>query len=176
VDDFRPNRGINGAGVTPQPRQGTVFGGLPTRQPAPTRLPMPTREPMPTSPLLNTSPDTPKPVIAQPEHAYKLLPSKTPGNNSKKMKMMAIIAGVVFLAITGFAIYEYIQGQSLRKDNDQLTMKVKELEGTVYDINYKSKDNVLNIDVLTKKHTQLITIAKQLKTACGTACKDVVIQ
>ncbi len=97
-------------------------------------------------------------------------------NPSKKAKIFAIVFAVLFVLVAGFAAYQYTQIQDLKKKNEALNTQVKQLEGQLFDVKYKSKDNVTQIDIITKQSTALRATALQLKAACGNACKDIQVK
>ncbi len=95
---------------------------------------------------------------------------------SKKWKVMTILFAILFIAAAAFAYYEYTQVQDLQKKVDSANSEVTKLKAELESVKYDSTDSTNKQDLLTKQNQALTALSKQLKTACGNACRDISLE
>jgi cell division protein FtsL len=162
VDDFKPNRSVDG-----------MSGG-----------PLPPRAPDAQSDVNSYENDNLTdlgPANNQPAPSFESHPNNLPisGNggsgSGKKFKVLTVLFAVLFLATGAFAAYQYTQIQQLNKDAETANAEITKLKAENYSLTYDGKDNSNKVILLTKQNESLSTVAKQLKNACGTKCNDISI-
>jgi len=162
VDDFKPNRSVDG-----------MSGG-----PLPPRAP--DAQPVDSSYDSDTLTDL-GPVNNQPTPSFESHPNdlQISGNSnsgsSKKFKVLTVVFAVLFLATGAFAAYQYTKIQTLNKNAETANAEIAKLKAENYNLSYDSKDSSTKVILLTKQNESLSTVAKQLKNACGTKCNDISI-
>ena len=89
---------------------------------------------------------------------------------------MTILFAILFIAAAAFAYYEYTQVQDLQKKVDTANSEINKLNTELESVKYGSQDSVKQQELLTKQNQALTALSKQLKTACGNACKDISLE
>jgi hypothetical protein len=171
VDDFKPNRSVDGMvggqGVPPkQPEEGDDNGYTEqsTMNDGLTDL----------GQVDNHSDATT--AQAQPYESNDLHIAGNGKDPVKKWKIMTILFALLFIAAAALAFYEYSQAQDYKKQLDAANNKVQQLSSELYQVKYDSKDSTNKQELLTKQNQALTALSKQLKTACGNACKDISLE
>ena len=162
MDDFKPNRSVDGRSGGPLPPR------APDSQPVNTGYEADN--------LTDLGPANNQPAPSFESHPNDLqISGNSGGGSGKKLKVLTVIFAVLFLATGAFAVYQYTQIQKLNKDIDTANAEITKLKAENYNLTYEGKDNSTKVILLTKQNESLSTVAKQLKNACGTKCNDITI-
>jgi cell division protein FtsB len=178
VDDFKPNRSVDGM----------VGGqGVPPRQPdaSDDNLGYNDQNNTTTDELTDlgqveghsdATANSSASVQAQAHESNNLHITGNGKDPSKKWKVMTILFAILFIASAVFAYYQYTQVQDLQKKVDAANSEVTKLKSDLESVKYDGKDMTNKQDLLTKQNQALTALSKQLKTACGNACRDISLE
>jgi len=170
VDDFKPNRSVDGM----------VGGqGVPPKQPDGSEEVAYNDQQAVSNDGLTDMGQVEGHAEAAPAQSYESNDLHITGNGKdpvKKWKVMTILFAILFIAAAAFAYYEYTQVQDLQKKVDTANSEINKLNTELESVKYGSQDSVKQQELLTKQNQALTALSKQLKTACGNACKDISLE
>ncbi len=172
MDDFKPNRSVDGM----------VGGqGVPPKQPDGSEDTNYNEQNVPVNDGLTDLGQVEGHTDAAPAQAqsYESNDLHITGNGKdpvKKWKVMTILFAILFIAAAALAYYEYTQVQDLQKKVDAANSEVSKLKSELESVKYDSTDSTNKQELLTKQNQALTSLSKQLKTACGNACRDISLE